>query len=129
MRTAKEWVDLVIADITGEMSIFELYDITDSNQIYCDGDLIGEIAYIIKYQPDRNKLSLSNFTIEQIEQFGGEGKGDEYWYIYKITELNSGEYCYIKYEGYYNSWNGTTWIDECYFVKPVEKTIVVYEVA
>lgn len=62
---------------------------------------------------------------EEVEQHGGEGKGDDWWSVkyFKDHDL------YIKVSGFYASYDGTTfdgW-DSCKEVKPVQKTITVYK--
>ncbi len=63
---------------------------------------------------------------KEIEQYGGEGQGDTWYSVKHFPEHN----VYIKVEGYYQSYNGTEfhkgW-DSCSEVKPVTKTITVYE--
>lgn len=60
----------------------------------------------------------------KIEEFGGEGKGDEYWIV--IQDIESGDY--FKIDLYYSSYNGVDLSDaEWEPVTPKEKTITVYE--
>lgn len=62
----------------------------------------------------------------QIEHFGGEGKGDTYYDIFHFPEQD----IYIKVEGWYTSYHGVDYSDGwscCRQVKPAQKTIVVYE--
>lgn len=65
---------------------------------------------------------------EVVDSYGGEGMGDDYWHVVKVPLLEDDSYTYIKFGGHYDSWNGTEWdsslISE---VKPVQKTITVYE--
>jgi len=67
------------------------------------------------------------FSLETIASYGGEGQGEEWWIVYKVSEPYD---IYIKLEGFYSSYNGVSfesWIDNLFEVKPVEKTIIVYE--
>ncbi len=62
----------------------------------------------------------------EIDQYGGEGKGEE-WYSVKHFPQHD---VYIKISGYYSSYEGTDFSDEwgcCEEVRPVSKTITVYE--
>ena len=124
MNAAREWVDLFISDIQGDLS--EYLPKNDESRIYVDGDLFGEIVYGINsaYKKD---LTTNNIQIELVQHYGGEGEGDQYYDVYKITDTLTHKFAYIKYEGYYDSWNGTSWDAECRLVTPVEKTIIVYE--
>lgn len=119
MKSAKEWVDLVISDIKGDLSGRKIDD------IYTNGDDFHELIYGIK--SSYCDLELQNMTIEQVQRYGGEGQGEQYYYVYKITDTRTDEFAYIKYAGYYDSWNDTDWFGECILVTPVEKTITVYE--
>jgi len=65
-------------------------------------------------------------TWKEVEQVGGEGQGDT-WYSVKYFPDHD---VYINVSGYYSSYNGTDfndWDDACSEVKPIEKTITVYE--
>ena len=55
---------------------------------------------------------------------GGEGQGEEYWVVYSFQ--SQCETVYIKFNGYYQSYEGATF-DEFYQVIPKQKTITVYE--
>jgi hypothetical protein len=49
------------------------------------------------------------------ENYGGEDMGSEYWSVYSFT--NGTETVYVKFDGYYQSFDGSTY--ECFdFVKP-----------
>lgn len=52
------------------------------------------------------------------DNYGGEDCGSEYWSVYKFTK--DGESIYVKFEGSYYSYDGSTF-DEWYFAKPVPK--------
>lgn len=67
---------------------------------------------------------LGRGEIEEVDKYGGEGKGDE-WYSIKHFKDHD---VYIRTDGYYQSHNGTEF-EQGYGqeVKPVEKTITVYE--
>ena len=60
---------------------------------------------------------------KEVEQEGGEGQGEE-WYSVKHFKKYD---VYIRIDGYYASYDGTTFDDDYYEVKPKEKKIVVYE--
>lgn len=66
----------------------------------------------------------SGLTATELERFGGEGKGDQYWVVFQI-----GDKIY-RVDGYYSSWEGANWDSaEPYEVKPVEVTVVKYKKA
>lgn len=84
-----------------------------------DGDSLNE--YIVSdwkikyYKPDQPDFAqkyasiLSTFKCEA--SYGGEGSGDEYWYVFKVTDSETGETALVRYQGYYTSWEGASWYD------------------
>lgn len=57
-----------------------------------------------------------------VRSFGGEGRGEEYWVIFKIGEE------LFKVDGYYSSWDGINWDEaELYKVVPVEVIVTQYQ--
>jgi len=67
-----------------------------------------------------------NVSFTCVDSYGGEGMGDEYWSVYKFTDNNTGEEVYVKFDGWYASYEGATY-GNCFVVQPKEKTITVYE--
>lgn len=55
---------------------------------------------------------------------GGGGQGDQYYAVYKFTDEY--ETVYIKFSGWYASYNGAEYQDFS-VVTPKEKTVVVYD--
>lgn len=67
-------------------------------------------------------------SLEKIDSYGGEGKGDEYWMVLRLTQGDVVRT--FKKEGYYASHYGHEWgYDSQSFseVSPVEKTVIVWE--
>jgi hypothetical protein len=69
-------------------------------------------------------FSAKGVNVSHIDNFGGEGEGDQYWSVYKFTEGD--ETIYVKFNGWYASYNGAEFT-EWFFVEPKEKMITVYE--
>lgn len=67
-----------------------------------------------------------NVSFEQIADYGGEDMGSEYWTVYKFTDKATGEEVYIKFDGWYQSYNGAEYTG-CFVVQPKEKMVTVYE--
>ena len=67
-----------------------------------------------------------NYVVESaVDYYGGEGQGEEYWKISRILDKKTGEVFFIKFEGFYNSWNGTDWSENDWnIVEPVEVKII-----
>lgn len=59
-----------------------------------------------------------------VDSFGGEGMGDDYWSVYSF--FKGEEKVYVKFHGWYQSYNGAEYTD-WFFVEPKQKTITVYE--
>jgi hypothetical protein len=52
-----------------------------------------------------------------VDNYGGEGKGEEYWYVLKFTE--GAEEVFVRLNASYSSYSGSEYID-WEFVKPVQ---------
>lgn len=63
--------------------------------------------------------------IEMVESFGGEGEGDQYWFVFKITDAD-GNVRFFRRNGWYASFNGGYYDGPTEEVKPAEKTITVW---
>lgn len=69
-------------------------------------------------------ISIGNWT--EVKQRGGEGEGNVWYSVKYFPSLDM----YIRVDGYYQSYDGTHFDDgwdSCTEVKPIEKTITVYE--
>lgn len=67
-----------------------------------------------------------NMSYEAVDSYGGEGEGDQYWSVYQFTDKTTGEEVYIKFDGWYQSYNGAEY-ENCFVVQPKEKKVTVYE--
>lgn len=83
---------------------------------------MGPNPYKQKQKEYLESIGIGDF--EEIDQYGGEGQGNT-WYSIKYFKDHD---VYIKTEGYYQSYDGTTFHDG-YGVEvfPKQKTITVYE--
>lgn len=77
------------------------------------------------YEADDGENVEDLGTVEVVDNFGGEGMGDHAHLVFRIT--NPDGVRHFKIDGYYASYDGTTWDGRLYEVKPVEKTVTVYE--
>jgi hypothetical protein len=63
----------------------------------------------------------------EVDQYGGEGKGEDWWAVFHFKEPD----IYVKIDGYYTSYDGTNFdggFEDCMkIVSPRQKTITVYE--
>lgn len=71
---------------------------------------------------DSEELGLGDF--EEVDQYGGEGQGDSWYSVKYFPKFD----LYIRTDGFHSSHEGVDF-DEGYGyeVKPMEKTITVYE--
>lgn len=117
MKTEYEWLQLVDNEFGNYMA--KNYD-----SEFKHGDGWEElITHQIKY----NNVKSDVIDFELVDSYGGEGEGETYYKVFKITNKQTNEEVFIKFDGFYDSWNGTEWEYDPFFVKPVEKTIIDYE--
>lgn len=57
---------------------------------------------------------------------GGEGDGEECWTVYKFKHGQFEEEVFIKFDGWYQSYNGSEY-QEFFAVKPVDRVVTFYE--
>lgn len=72
----------------------------------------------------RFDLHKANIKIAYVDDYGGEGMGDDFWSVYSFN--NDYHIVYVKFNGWYASYNGAEYTD-WYFVEPKEKVITVFE--
>lgn len=72
---------------------------------------------------DFGELIGKGIAFEIVDSYGGEGKGEEYWSVYKFTLDN--EVCWIKFNGWYASYTGSEYT-EFFFVEPKEVVVTRY---
>ncbi len=62
-------------------------------------------------------------TLEHVDSYGGEGQGDEYWVVFKVTSTGQ----LFKVDGYYSSYDGGSLDGDVYEVTPVQVTVTQYK--
>lgn len=117
--TTQENTQIAIADITAFLNSTK------------DGEYYNSIADLIF---NEDELALEEFEVETythninqikiIDSYGGEGQGDQYWYVIKLTHKNGSEHL-VKLDGYYASYTGATY-GEWFFVKPTQVMVTQY---
>lgn len=78
------------------------------------------------YQGISITASLGVGIIEEVAKYGGQGKGEIWYKVYYFKDHD----VYLKVDGFYASYDGTTfgdWNEAVKVVVPREKTITVYE--
>jgi|SRR5688500_4330419 len=64
-------------------------------------------------------------TLAYVESYGGEGKGDEYWVVFSIT--NQDVTRHFRMDGWYASYSGAEFDGDLKEVSPKQKVITVWE--
>lgn len=104
-------------------------------------ELIEKISQSFSFEKDWNvndgtefheflggdEVHNEDFNIRLVEDFGGEGMGDDRYLIFQINDTQNCENCNVKFRGFYDSWNGSTWDEEPIFVYARRKVITIYE--
>lgn len=61
-----------------------------------------------------------------VASYGGEGQGDEYWFVLRVVSPDGTER-YFRMGGYYQSYSGGEYDGELREVKPVVREVTFYE--
>ena len=70
-----------------------------------------------------NSLDANKINVEFVTQVGGEEEGRDYYSVYKFTK--DSETIYIKFQGWYESYNGSEY-EHFYFAEPTQVMTTVY---
>jgi len=68
----------------------------------------------------KDKAQELGISINHVDNYGGEGMGDEYWSVYSFNDGTNTEY--VKFDGWYASYHGSDF-NEWFFVEPEEVTV------
>jgi hypothetical protein len=90
----------------GHDIVNEFFHSEISDNITWDSDEVGDF---------RKTVSDQGVKFEHVDNYGGEGQGDEYWSVYKFSSGN--EDVYVKFDGCYASYIGADY-DQWFFVEP-----------
>lgn len=70
------------------------------------------------------ELTSLGWSLKYVDNYGGEGYGDLYWYVFTVTDGNTTRH--VKVDGAYASYYGGEY-DKWFEVFPKEKVITVWE--
>ena len=88
-----------------------------------DFDMETEVWYSNDPSEAFALLRSKQIKVTNVDSYGGEGEGEEYWSVY---EFNRGEESvYVKFNGSYQSYDGSTY-DEWFFVTPKDVVVTKY---
>ena len=68
---------------------------------------------------NENYFDGGDARVSLVDNYGGEGQGDEFWYVLKFTE--GARQVFVRLNGSYSSYAGRDY-DDWEFVKPVQVT-------
>ena len=95
-------------------------DYLNNNRAICD-ELMCEGNYVKDWESD-----ALPFEYKGVDSYGGEDQGSNFYSVIIIRNPgNHGEQYYIKFQGWYTSYDGADY-DSWSFVEPKQKTITVY---
>lgn len=98
-------------------------DAADRDNPYTPED--GDLWELIKYEDVRHAQTDVGM-VSYAASYGGEGQGDDYWVVVRVTGLDMSTRFFRK-DGYYQSYSGGTLDGDVYEVRPVEKLVTFYE--
>lgn len=132
MSLTKKKIEKVISDVVSKhnASIEEHNEKAlkhNRGKSWHDDDYMSLRDEVNQYDPNQlfedNDLDFGDLTFKQEESFGGEGQGDSCHEVYLVTDTKTGDSAFIKFEGYYNSYDGSSYEDEFELVEPYMKQI------
>ena len=98
----------------------QVTDYLNNNRAICE-----ELMYEGGYTKDWESGSLP-FEYKGVDSHGGEGEGSDFYIVIQIRNPdNHDEQYYIKFQGWYASYDGAEY-ESWSFVEPKQKTITVY---
>ena len=87
-----------------------------------DVDLDSYNSYDLQYR------SYESETVEckrEVAGEGGEGQGDSIWTVSRVLDKKTGEVFFIRFDGYYESWNGSDFSNNDWsIVRPQEVKVI-----
>jgi hypothetical protein len=89
----------------------------DFTSEFCKYDSNEEVEF-------KSKLQLLGIDTTSVDHYGGEGEGEKYYTVWKFSRDK--EEVYFKFNGYYQSYNGSTY-DDYFQVEPKEVQVIQYE--
>ena len=88
-----------------------------------DVDLDSYNSYDLQYR----SYESENFSCESevVKYFGRIHQGDDRWNISRIFDKKTGEAFFVKFDGFYSSWDGTDWSNNDWsIVRPHEVKVI-----
>lgn len=92
----------------GDFDVYDDDSYTEEGKVKWDGEL----------------SNCNGWKAVEVDHYGGEGQGDTYYTVFSFEK--NGEKIFIRFDGWYESHNGSEFNDYR-IVTPKQKTITVYE--
>lgn len=118
---------MAVTDITQE--ILDWFNVNETNEVAVDiDDAWQDFANALRSKEATEKYEWASTAVLPsgpaylVENYGGEGMGETRYIIFSVGEQ------FFRVDGYYASWDGTTWEDPTpveVIAKPV--TVIKYE--
>jgi hypothetical protein len=86
----------------------------------------GDLNWKTKEPWDDTPDGFKNISFKEVDSYGGEGEGNNYYTVYQFTDNDTGGQVYVKFQGWYASYEGAEY-ESWSFVQPKGKTVTVYE--
>lgn len=97
---------------------FEASDAYESPYTYSEGSIYEDLK-----NEEESSFDVPGIgKIEFVDEYGGEGQGDDYWVVFKTTETGQ----YWRVDGWYASHHGGELDGDAYEVFPEEVTVTQY---
>ena len=83
----------------------------------------NELSEYLEWQSWDGILESIGWTLKYLDGYGGEGKGDEYWFVFTVTDGETTRH--VKVDGWYASYTGGEY-DQWFEAFPKQETITVW---
>ena len=79
-------------------------------------------SYDLQYR----SYETENYEVQsEIAGEGGEGEGDSIWSVSRVLDKKTGEVFFIRFDGYYSSWEGSDFSNNDWLiVRPQEVKVI-----
>jgi hypothetical protein len=93
-----------------------------------DYGIFAAYTYDHTVSPSRRierRPTLGGFDAKIVEDVGGEGQGDTRYVVFSLSDGTNTRY--FRKDGYYASYDGSTWDGEFREVTPIDRVVTFYE--
>lgn len=87
-------------------------------------DSYREMMFQSESVDEINTEEFGTIKVEHVDNYGGEGQGDDYWSVFKFTAKD--QTVHIRFQGYYASYSGSEF-SEMQRVEPYQTTVTKFQ--